>query len=105
MEKVEQDHFFYVLYCADKTFYAGYTTELARREAEHNTGKGAKYTRPRHRRPVKLVYAERYPTRSQAMKQEAAFKRLTRRQKEAFLMTRQVKRRTANLGTVIVDGE
>ncbi|CAM5194530.1 Endonuclease OS=Lysinibacillus sphaericus OX=1421 GN=LS41612_22895 PE=3 SV=1 [Lysinibacillus sphaericus] len=40
-------HFFYVLECADKTYYAGYTNNVEKRVAAHNAGKGAKYTRAR----------------------------------------------------------
>ncbi len=77
--------YFYVLWCKDRSFYAGYTTDLKRREQEHNEGIGAKYTRPASRRPLKMIYAETFETRSEAMKAEAAFKRLTRPQKEHYL--------------------
>lgn len=77
--------YFYVLYCKDQSLYAGYTTDLKRREAEHNSGNGAKYTRPKSRRPLQMIYAESYPTRSEAMKAEAAFKKLTRANKEVYL--------------------
>lgn len=82
---MEIKHYFYVLQCRDNTYYAGYTTDVARREMEHNTSdKGAKYTKTR--RPVRVVYAEAFDTRSLAMKAEAAFKKMTRGQKEAFLV-------------------
>ncbi|WP_313467107.1 GIY-YIG nuclease family protein [Carnobacterium sp.] len=77
--------YFYVLYCGDGSFYGGYTTDLTRREQEHNEGIGAKYTRPAGRRPVKLIYAEAFKTRSEATKAEYAFKKQTRRKKEQFL--------------------
>ena len=77
--------YFYVLWCKDNTLYAGYTTNLKRREKEHNTGTGAKYTRPASRRPLKMIYAEIFTTRSEAMKAEAAFKKLTRKNKEKYL--------------------
>ena len=77
--------YFYVLYCKDHSLYAGYTTDLKRREFEHNSGKGAKYTRPQMRRPLTMIYAESYETRSQATKAEAAFKKLSRPQKEKYL--------------------
>ncbi len=49
--------FVYLLRCADGTLYAGITTNLDRRLAEHNAGKaGAKYTRTR--RPVALAWQE-----------------------------------------------
>ena len=81
----EKQHFFYVLECRDKTFYAGYTIDVARRLDEHNDGTGAKYTRLDKRRPVRLLHFESFDTRSLAMKQEYAFKQLSRKQKEAYL--------------------
>jgi len=47
----------YILECADGSFYVGSTTDLDRRVGEHNDGRGAVWTRPRRRRPVKLVWA------------------------------------------------
>lgn len=72
-------YFAYILLCADGTLYTGYTNDTARREAMHNSGRGAKYTRSRL--PVKLVYREELPSRSEAMKREAAIKKLTHEQK------------------------
>ncbi|MCY8233837.1 GIY-YIG nuclease family protein [Priestia endophytica] len=80
------EHFFYVLECRDKSFYGGYTNNMERRLAVHNEGKGAKYTRAR--RPVILLYKEEFETKSEAMKAEYAFKKLTRREKERFLEER-----------------
>ena len=54
----------YLLRCRDGTLYAGYTTDLTRRVAAHNAGKGAKYTRSR--RPVVLVYWEACANKSSA---------------------------------------
>ncbi|MGG5310786.1 MULTISPECIES: GIY-YIG nuclease family protein [Enterococcus] len=84
---MENNHYFYVVHCQDNTFYGGYTTDLARRLQEHNNGTGAKYTRLQKRRPVKMIHAEGYATRSEATKAEAAFKKQTRRQKETYLKT------------------
>lgn len=83
MEHSNKQHYFYVLECADRSFYAGYTTEPKRREKEHNAGIGSKYTKSR--RPVKMIYQEGFLTRSEATKAEAAFKKLTRREKEKYL--------------------
>lgn len=90
MENKKRNHYFYVLLCNDQTFYAGYTTDVIRREYEHNHSlKGAKYTKLR--RPVKLIYYEMYETRSEALKAEAAFKKKTRLQKEIFLKEKTTK--------------
>ena len=77
--------YFYVLYCADNTLYGGYTTDLAARLASHQSGKGAKYTRVSKRQPLKLIYAERWASKSLAMSAEYHFKRLTRSAKESYL--------------------
>lgn len=77
--------YFYVLHCQDDTLYAGYTTDLSRRLNEHNSGKGAKYTSLKKRRPVKMIYHESFDTKSDAMKAEYAFKQLTRPQKERYI--------------------
>lgn len=80
-----KEHFFYVLHCKDNTYYAGYTTDLSRRLEEHNSGNGAKYTRLPKRRPAKMIYHERFETRSEATKAEYAFKQLTRKQKDIYI--------------------
>ena len=72
-------YFSYIMRCADGTLYTGYTDDITRREAAHNSGRGAKYTRSRL--PVKMVYHESFATRSEAMKRECAIKRLSREQK------------------------
>jgi putative endonuclease len=68
-------HYAYLLACADGTYYAGYTTEPRRREAEHDAGEGAKYTRGRT--PVELVHVERFESRSAAMSREYELKQLS----------------------------
>lgn len=78
-------YYFYVLYCQDNTLYGGYTTNLANRLSVHNDGKGAKYTRVLKRRPVQMVYAERFASKSLAMQAEYRFKQLTRLKKERYL--------------------
>ena len=76
-------NYIYVVECADKSFYTGYTTDIVRRIKLHNAKKGAKYTRARG--PVTLVYFEEYETKSAATKAESSFKKLTRMQKEQYI--------------------
>ncbi|MDK6233107.1 GIY-YIG nuclease family protein [Aerococcus sanguinicola] len=78
-------HYMYVLACADQTLYTGYTTDLKRREKAHQSGKGAKYTRPASRRPCYMIYAKAYANKSAAMSAEYAFKHQKRPAKEAYL--------------------
>lgn len=73
------NYYAYMLRCADGTLYSGYTTDPHRRTALHNSGRGAKYTRSRL--PVTLVFTECFATKSEALKREAALKKLTRVQK------------------------
>ena len=79
-------HYVYLLQCADKSFYCGYTTDVDRRVAEHNgEGKvaGARYTSGR--RPVTVVYQESFTTRSEAQQREVEIKKLSKRQKLRLL--------------------
>ena len=69
----------YLLRCADGTLYCGWTNHLEKRVEAHNAGKGAKYTKSR--RPVILVYYEEYETKSEALRREAAIKKLSRQEK------------------------
>lgn len=70
----------YILECADGTLYTGSTNDLARRVRLHNESSlGAKYTRAR--RPVVLRYRQECASRSDALKEEARIKKLTRAQK------------------------
>ena len=75
--------FAYLVRCADGTLYGGYTTDLQKRLAAHNSGKGAKYTRSRL--PVELGWWEEYPTKEAARSREGHIKRLTREQKLALI--------------------
>jgi putative endonuclease len=74
-----REWFVYILECADKTLYTGATSDVRKRLARHQTGKGARYTRGRL--PVKLKYAESCGDKSGALQREYAIKRLTRKEK------------------------
>lgn len=75
--------FVYIARCGDGSLYTGITTDPERREALHNAGRGAAYTRSR--RPVHLVYREGAGDRGAALRREAAIKRLDRPGKEAMV--------------------
>ena len=83
------DHkaYMYVVECCDGTYYTGYTTDVKKRIAVHNSGKGAKYTRARL--PVKLIYVQGFDSKEEAMSAEALFKRKTRMQKENYFKENQ----------------
>lgn len=72
-----------MLRCRDGSLYTGITNDLARRLAAHAAGRASRYTRSRL--PVAVAYQEPQPTKSRALRREAAIKRLTRSQKDALL--------------------
>jgi putative endonuclease len=65
-----------MLRCGDGSLYTGITNDIARRLAAHKAGRASRYTRSRL--PVRLVHAEPQATKSQALRREAAIKRLSR---------------------------
>lgn len=70
-------YFVYMLECADKTLYTGWTTDVEKRVVAHNTSKtGAKYTSAR--RPVRLVHVESFESKTKAMKREYEIKQMSR---------------------------
>ena len=72
-------NYVYILKCSDNTLYTGWTTSLEKRLKAHNSGKGAKYTKPRL--PVEIVYFEEFQDKKEAMKREYAIKQLSREEK------------------------
>lgn len=81
-------YYIYMVQCADETLYTGIAKDLKRRVKEHNESeKGAKYTRAR--RPVKLVYSEKFTDRSTASKREYEIKKKMTRMQKLKLITGQ----------------
>ncbi len=72
----------YIVECKDGSLYTGVTTNPARRLQEHQHA-GSHYTS--YNPAIKLVYTERFPDRSSALKREAEIKGWTRRQKSALI--------------------
>ena len=52
--------------------YVGYTSNLKKRINDHNSSKGAKFTRGRK---WKLIYKQKFKTKSEAMKAEIKLKK------------------------------
>ena len=73
----------YILRCGDGSLYTGCALDVEKRLAAHQSGRGAKYTRSHL--PVTLVYREECASRGDALRREAAIKRLTREQKERLI--------------------
>lgn len=78
-------YYFYILRCSDDSLYSGITTDLKRRIKEHNSDgkKGAKYLRAK--KPVKLVYFEKFKDRNSALVREAEVKKLPKPLKEILI--------------------
>ena len=62
---MSQENFTYIVKCSDGSLYTGWTNDLDKRLKAHNSGRGAKYTKTR--RPVELVYYEKFLTKQEAM--------------------------------------
>lgn len=78
--------FVYMVRCADASLYTGIAKDVNRRCRQHNAGSASRYTRSRL--PVKVVYQEPQPSRSSALKREAAIKAMTRKEKLAMIRLR-----------------
>ena len=62
----------YILYSLkDNKLYIGFTTDIKRRFAEHQSG-NSKSTAPR--RPLKLIFCEYYLSKEDALRREKYFK-------------------------------
>ena len=80
----------YIVECADGTLYSGWTNDLEKRVAAHNAGQGAKYTRSR--RPVALKYYEEFEDKNEALRREAALKKLSRAEKQKLIKSGKIKK-------------
>ena len=77
-------YYLYLLRCSDNSLYCGQTKDLQKRIQEHNSDDSkSRYTRAR--KPVKLVYFEKYITIQEAMKREFEIKKLTKEKKENLI--------------------
>lgn len=81
--QISSDWVVYILECNDGSLYTGIAVDLERRINEHQSSKGAKYTKGRS--PLKLVYTESNHTKSTALKREAQIKSLSRQCKLEFI--------------------
>ena len=74
----------YIVECCDGSYYTGIAINVKERLSQHNSGKGAKYTRSHL--PVKLVYVETCVSLSDALKRERQIKQMKRGRKEALIL-------------------
>ena len=75
--------YIYIARCADGSFYTGVARNVSNRMAQHNRGKGAKYTRGRL--PLELVYVEKSSDRSSALRRECQIKRMDSAEKRRLI--------------------
>lgn len=75
-------YYVYLVRCANGTLYTGYTKNVERRIAEHNAGRGGRYTRIN--RPVVLIAKWSFPRKVEAIQAERIVKRLSRERKTAL---------------------
>lgn len=73
----------YIALCKDGSYYIGMTWNLAKRDEQHRSGTGSKYT-ARHGY-VKIVYAEIFDGFEIALKREKQIKGWTRKKKERLI--------------------
>jgi len=78
-------YYTYIARCADNSLYTGYCINLKEREQKHNSGTGAKYTRSR--RPIKIIYFEKFSSRNMAMKREIEIKKWQKNKKEKLILS------------------
>lgn len=76
----------YVVRCADGSLYTGIATNVTRRFAAHQAGKGAKYLRGRG--PLELVFHTAAGDRVAALRLEHRVKRLSKSEKERLVAGR-----------------
>ena len=79
-----QEWWLYLLECRDGRTYAGITTDVAARFAAHRSGAGAKFTRSNP--PVRVLGAQSFASKSEALRAEAALKKLHRTQRLAWAL-------------------
>jgi predicted GIY-YIG superfamily endonuclease len=74
----------YILRCVDYSYYVGHTDDIQRRIAQHDAGEIPGYTEGR--RPVRLVFAQEFSTREEALAAERQLKGWSRAKKEALIL-------------------
>ena len=77
--KMDSEWSLYLLECENGYLYAGISTDVERRFLQHQSGKGAKFTRIN--RPVRILGQKSFSGRSETSVAEAALKQLSRQQK------------------------
>lgn len=77
-----QPYWLYLLECEGGAYYAGIALDVERRFYQHLFGVGARFTRARP--PIRVLAAQEYPNKSEALRAELRLKALDRKDKIAF---------------------
>ncbi|AIR64020.1 GIY-YIG nuclease family protein [Cedecea neteri] len=75
--------YLYLIRCPDNRLYTGITTDVARRFAQHQSGKGAKALRGKG--VLDLVFSQVVGNRSLALRAEYRIKQLSKAEKERLV--------------------
>ena len=73
----------YIVETRLKSLYTGIALDVRERLKKHTENVGSRYLRGKA--PLKLVYSEKHPTKSSALKREAEIKDLSRSQKDLLI--------------------
>ena len=76
-------HYVYMLRCSDGSYYVGHTNDLEQSLAAHERGATEGCTLSR--RPVELVFSDRFSTRQEAFHRERQIKGWSKARKEALI--------------------
>jgi putative endonuclease len=74
----------YIVRCQNDALYTGITTNITDRVKKHNSKMGSKSVIG-HGLPVELVYTEKIGNYGDALRREAAIKKLTKTEKEKLI--------------------
>jgi putative endonuclease len=76
--------YLYVIECQGGSLYTGISTDVERRYAAHQSGRGARYTRIHP--PQRLLLRIEFESRGAALSAEYALKQLSATEKRAFCL-------------------
>ena len=79
-------YYTYILLCTDGSYYTGSTNDVVKRFNDHLNGRGAKYTKSH--KPKKIIYQEKFATKSEALKRELEIKGWTKARKISLIESR-----------------
>ena len=84
----ERVAYVYLLRCADRSLYCGWTYDVDRRLRAHLSGRASRYTR--RRLPVELAAVFELPDATAARREEARIKQLSRPEKLALVYAQDI---------------